>query len=534
MRGGEGGARIPPQPPNADRVWPAVLPFAKRVTLAGEPATAQLGEEGLGIGAEGVSDVERAPGGELVGDQIGERSVGARLVDDLRPENRVEANPEPLAGEVEPDGVNPLEPVQTGARTNELERRGFAVREPDLGAFRRRDEAGEPEAAAEIEDAPSGIGAVGDEAGEGHGAGPEMSPVRRLGDRVFAEERVAVDEVVEARYSIVRDGYGAVMKIGARRGVAGDLRALHPGAHLTRRAPLRNGGVRRGAFPESRSWCRASPREVGVDYEGRVAIVTGASSGIGRQVALDMASRGVRTLAVARRGDRLETVLREMRARLADCEILVGDVADLATAKRAVGLARERWGRLDFLVNNAGISKRKHILTVTAADAEETVRINLLGPIYFILESLPLMVAQKQGYIVNVSSVAGKIGNPREAIYSASKFGLAGLSETLYYDLHRRGVHTVLVNPGPIATEIWEKLESPPAWNGKFYPPSDVSRAIFTCIEKKKHEVTVPRHMGFVAILKAILPGLVRAGTDRFDPDPGEAGAPLTRPRAVR
>lgn len=256
-----------------------------------------------------------------------------------------------------------------------------------------------------------------------------------------------------------------------------------------------------------------------MNYEGRVAIVTGASSGIGKQVAVDMAKRGVHTLAVARRAERLAQTLAEMRRHTADCEIVVGDVAELATARRSVAIAREKWGRLDFLVNNAGISKRKHLLTVTPEEAEQTIRINLIGPIFFILESLPVMVERKEGYVVNVSSVAGKVGNPREVIYSASKFGLAGLSETMYFDLHRHGIHTILVNPGPIETEIWEKIESPRAYEGKFYPPRDVSDAVFECIEKKKHEISVPRHLGIVPVLKALFPGLIRRGTDRFDPD---------------
>lgn len=256
-----------------------------------------------------------------------------------------------------------------------------------------------------------------------------------------------------------------------------------------------------------------------MDYSGRVAIVTGASSGIGRQVAIDMAKHGVHTIAVARREEQLRDTLREMRKYVPDSEVVVGDVGELATAKRAVELARDRWRRLDFLVNNAGISKRKHLLKVTPEEAEQTIRINLIGAIYFILESLPLMVAQKEGYVVNVSSVAGKVANPREVIYTASKFGMAGLSEAMYFDLHRRGVHTILLNPGPIETEIWSKIESPAAYHGKMYPASLVSDAIFECIEKKKHERTVPRLMGMVAVVKALLPGVIRRGTDRFDPD---------------
>ena len=259
-----------------------------------------------------------------------------------------------------------------------------------------------------------------------------------------------------------------------------------------------------------------------MNYSGRVAIVTGASSGIGKQVAIDMARRGIHTIAVARREEQLRDTLREMQAQVADSEIVVGDVGDLATAKQAVALAHEKWRRLDFLVNNAGISKRKHLLKITPEEAEQTIRINLIGTIYFILEALPLMVAQREGYIVNVSSVAGKVANPREVIYTASKFGMAGLSEAMYYDLHRRGVHTILITPGPIATESWDKIESPAAYHGKFYPPSLVSDAIFDCIEKKKHERTVPRLMGAVAVVKALFPAIIRRGTDRFDPDQPE------------
>ena len=256
-----------------------------------------------------------------------------------------------------------------------------------------------------------------------------------------------------------------------------------------------------------------------MDYRGKVAIVTGASSGIGRELAIDFAKRGTKTIVVSRRAERLNDTLAAMRALVPECEAIVGDVGDRATASAAVGMARERFGRLDFLVNNAGISKRKHLLDVTADDAEETIRVNLLGPIFFILEALPMMTAQGAGTIVNVSSIVGRMPNPRESIYSASKFGLCGLSEAMYFDLHRRGIHTLLVIPGPIATEIWDKLESPPSYKGKFYPASDVSKATFAAIEKRRHVVTIPRHMGAIAALRGLFPALLRRGLDSFDPD---------------
>ncbi len=256
-----------------------------------------------------------------------------------------------------------------------------------------------------------------------------------------------------------------------------------------------------------------------MDYQNRVAIVTGASSGIGREIALGFARRGARLLLIARREAELSESARLVRSAGAEADILVGDVGVPETAARAVAHVRERFGRLDVLVNNAGISKRKHVLAVTAEDAEETIRTNLLGPIRLVLEALPLMIARREGFIVNVSSVAGRMGNPREAVYSASKFGLAGFSEVLHYDLHRRGIRTILINPGPIATEIWQKLESPAAYHGRKYPPGTVAEAMFTAIDRGEFERTVPRRFGAVAVLKALFPGWVRAGIDRFDPD---------------
>ena len=258
-----------------------------------------------------------------------------------------------------------------------------------------------------------------------------------------------------------------------------------------------------------------------MDDREPVAIVTGASSGIGREVAIGFARRGTRTIVVARREDLLVETAALARAAGAECAPLVGDVGDPESARRAVALAHERFGRLDVLVNNAGTSKRKHLLDVTREDAESTVRTNLLGPIYFVLEALPGMIERRSGTIVNVSSIAGRLGNPREAIYSATKFGLVGFSEVMFHDLHRRGIHTVLVLPGPIDTEIWRKIESPPAYRGKLHPPRLVAEAIFDAIARRRHVVTVPRSLGAVAVLKALFPALVRRGADAFDPDRG-------------
>src|SRR5690606_7261929 len=107
--------------------------------------------------------------------------------------------------------------------------------------------------------------------------------------------------------------------------------------------------------------------------------------------------------------------------------------------------------------------------------------------------AIPYMLARDGGTIVNVSSFAAKVAPPREALYAASKAALNAFSEGLWSDLAGSGIHVALVNPGPIDTEIWEKEDEPPAYDGKKHPPEIVADAIFEAIEKRLYEVTVPR-----------------------------------------
>ena len=259
-----------------------------------------------------------------------------------------------------------------------------------------------------------------------------------------------------------------------------------------------------------------------MDYRDRVVVVTGASSGIGRQVALDFAARGAALVISARRGDRLAATARECAARGGRVEPMTGDVADRPFLGDMVGRAVGRFGRLDVLVNNAGISKHKQIYNVTPDEVEYVMRVNLLAPAFLTLAALPHMLRQGEGWVVNISSAAGKVPPPRETIYSASKFALNGLTEGLWLDLAGSNVHVGVINVGPIDTEIWEKTDEPTAYRGRKYPPSVISRAVFRCIERRQHELWVPRTMRLVWLFRVLFPGLYRFGAGRWDPVPGE------------
>jgi short-subunit dehydrogenase len=260
-----------------------------------------------------------------------------------------------------------------------------------------------------------------------------------------------------------------------------------------------------------------------MDYRKRVAVVTGASSGIGRQVARDFATRGASVVAVARRADRLAELARDCESAGGVVEAVPGDVAATGFVEALVERTLARFGRIDVVVNNAGISKHKQFFAVTADDVEQTLRVNLIAPARLVVAALPAMLRQGEGWIVNVSSVAGKLPPPREAVYAASKFGLTGLTEGLWLDLEGSNVHAAVIHVGPIDTEIWEKTDEPTAYQGRKLPPSAVSAAIFRAIEQRRHEVWVPGGMRLAWWFRVAFPGLFRAGAARWDPVPRAA-----------
>jgi hypothetical protein len=249
---------------------------------------------------------------------------------------------------------------------------------------------------------------------------------------------------------------------------------------------------------------------------GAVAIVTGASSGIGEATALALARGGARVVGVARREEQLQRVVDECRTHAPDSVASPGDVSDRATCERIIADATERFGRVDILVNNAGVSMRRHVAEQTIDEVERVMRINYLGTVYLTLSVLPQMVERDEGCIVNVTSVAGYVPNPRESAYAASKAAISMFTHTAAVDLADSGVHVGVVSPGPIATEIWDKDEEEAAYEGKLYPPSVVADAIIDVIEHEKVHLTAPRHYGLVGALYPLLQRPMRRGLVRF------------------
>jgi short-subunit dehydrogenase len=273
-----------------------------------------------------------------------------------------------------------------------------------------------------------------------------------------------------------------------------------------------------------------------MDYRSKVAVITGASSGIGWVTALEFARRGATVIGVARREDRLRQLVDECRPLSPESSYIAGDLGERDFAERVVAETHARHGRLDILVNNAAVSKHKQIYHTSAEEADHVMRVNFMSCVWTTFAAIPLMLQQGGGSIVNVSSFAAKVSPPRESLYAASKAAMNSFTEGLWLDLAGSGIHVALVIPGAIDTEIWLKEDEPVAYNGKKHPPSLVAAAILTAIEKRLHEVQVPKRdpqLLTARVLRLFAPALLRAGMHRFEPVPAEV-IEAARERAKR
>ena len=225
----------------------------------------------------------------------------------------------------------------------------------------------------------------------------------------------------------------------------------------------------------------------------RVAIVTGASSGIGWATARALARRGTQVVAVARREERLRALVDEIRAEAPRSFYLAGDLGERAFAEHVVDESAARLGRVDVLVNNAAIPVRKLLYRTSVEEAEEAIRVNFFSCLWTSFAAIPVMLRQGEGAIVNVSSFASKVVPTHETLYAAAKCAMNGFSEGLWNDLRGSNIHVALVHPGPIDTEIWDKGDQPNRYTGRKYPPELVADAILEAVDRRIHELIVPR-----------------------------------------
>lgn len=201
-----------------------------------------------------------------------------------------------------------------------------------------------------------------------------------------------------------------------------------------------------------------APVGVRVDLTGRVALVTGASRGIGRAIAVKLAACGASVAGVARSLDGLQATLEAIRAAGGTAEGYAANVASSADVQRVVDEIEAKFQRIDVLVNNAGVTRDGLMLRMEDSAWQEVIDTNLKGTFLFARAVGVSMMRARYGRIINISSVAGLVGNPGQANYAASKAGIIGFSKTVARELASRGITVNVVAPGFVTTDMTDAL----------------------------------------------------------------------------
>jgi NADP-dependent 3-hydroxy acid dehydrogenase YdfG len=232
------------------------------------------------------------------------------------------------------------------------------------------------------------------------------------------------------------------------------------------------------------------------ELSGKAVAITGASSGIGEATALALARAGASVALGARRRDRIEALAQRIEEEAgATAVALEVDVADEAQARAFVAGATERFGRLDVLINNAGVMLLGPVESGDPADWRRMVEVNLLGLLYCTHAALPIMREQGSGDIVNISSIAGRFARAGSAVYNLTKFGVNAFTEGLRQEVTEGGIRVMVVEPGFVATElqshnkgaVLETIEGMREQIGDVLAAEDIANGIVYAVSQPPH-----------------------------------------------
>ncbi len=251
------------------------------------------------------------------------------------------------------------------------------------------------------------------------------------------------------------------------------------------------------------------------DWSELTVLVTGASKGVGRATVQALAGRGARIGCVARS----EQDLTELCHALGSGAVTEWACADVSVRDQIEGAIDDlsaKLGPIDVLVNNAGVGLYGPVARLDPADAERLMRINYLGTMYATTAVLPGMIDRRRGHIVNVASIAGLLGNPFEAAYSASKFAVVGFTEALAVETAPFGVRVSMVNTGPVDTGFFATRGHPyQRRRPRPLPPEDVAAAVIGLLEKGNQDRTLPGGLRLAVAVRAVLPRVYLSGARR-------------------
>ena len=244
--------------------------------------------------------------------------------------------------------------------------------------------------------------------------------------------------------------------------------------------------------------------EIKPRWEGRVALVTGASSGIGEAVARRLALEGLRVVLVARREDRLDALASDIAAAGGEALPVVADLTEEAGRVRVVEASRLAFGPPDVLVNNAGFGWYGFGADMPWSVARQMIRVNAEAAVQLSLMLLPEMQRRDSGHVINVSSIAGSLPNQGVALYSATKSFLDSFTTALYRELRGTHVHLSLVKPGPVTTEFFEVAARKSS--GRRVPAERLAVKVSAIVDCIWSLLNRPRRVAYVPSMLSLVP----------------------------
>ena len=194
------------------------------------------------------------------------------------------------------------------------------------------------------------------------------------------------------------------------------------------------------------------------DLKNKNALITGAGKGIGKAIALALAKEGVNVILVARTQEEIDIVATKARSLRVKALAITADLADINSVNTAVEKALKEFGTIDILINNAGIAAFGKFLELEPTDWERIIQVNLMGTYYVTRAVLPKMIERQTGDIINISSTAGLNGNAMTSAYSASKFAVLGLTDSLMQEVRKHNIRVTALTPSTVATNMAKDL----------------------------------------------------------------------------
>ncbi len=248
-------------------------------------------------------------------------------------------------------------------------------------------------------------------------------------------------------------------------------------------------------------------------YQGKVAIVTGASAGIGRAITEKLAKYDVKLVLAARQENPLKVLASELDT---ECIYVPTDVSVLSQTVHLADETLNRFGQIDFLFNIAGVMKNAGFGGLKNEDVQRQIETNLMGTIYCLRAVVPYMQKQQSGHIVNMSSLLGRFPLPGTGAYCASKFAVAGLTAAIRHELKQDNISLTAVFPSLVKTGMMDghmkSVRQSRFYNlNSSYMPEKVAAAIVKGVADRKKELTLPRYMHLVTLLYGVFPELVES-----------------------